>query len=328
MKDIDIVIPWVDGADRAWLKEKEKYSGDAYSDDSIVRYRDWDNLKYLFRSIDQFLPFVRKVHFVTWGHIPYFLNVNCKKLNIVKHSDYIPKEYLPTFSSHVIELNLHRIPDLAEHFIYLNDDMFFLKPQQKEFYFKDNLPVDLCMEIPHQFFSGQIDYIIGSNLAVINENFDKKTAIAKNKSKWYSLKLGKVALKNMYMRPFATFCGFYNHHVASPYLKSTFETVWQTVPDVMDKTCRDKFRQSENVNQWLFRYWQFASGTFSPTKQAKGKLFTIGKDDVQIKDAIVSRRYNCICLSDDDKNIDFEVEKHNINKLLEGILPDKSSFEV
>ena len=26
-----------------------------------------------------------------------------------KHEDYIPKQYLPTFSSHPIELNMHRI---------------------------------------------------------------------------------------------------------------------------------------------------------------------------------------------------------------------------
>ena len=32
--------------------------------------------------------------------------------------DFIPEEYLPTFSSHVIEWNLHRIPDLFDNFVY------------------------------------------------------------------------------------------------------------------------------------------------------------------------------------------------------------------
>ena len=50
------------------------------------------------------------------------------KLHIVNHRDFIPEEYLPTFSSHAIELNMHRIPDLAEHFLYFNDDVYLMKP--------------------------------------------------------------------------------------------------------------------------------------------------------------------------------------------------------
>lgn len=33
------------------------------------RYRDWDNLQYWFRGVEKFAPWVRKIHFVTWGHL-------------------------------------------------------------------------------------------------------------------------------------------------------------------------------------------------------------------------------------------------------------------
>ena len=327
-EQIDIVIPWVDGSDPEWQAQKALYTGKHSGDDSVLRYRDWDNLQYVFRGIEEFLPWVRKVHFVTWGHLPSWLNVNSPKLNIVKHTDYIPEKYLPTFSSHVIELNFHLIEDLSEQFIYINDDFFFLKPLKPEFFFKNGLPVDCCMEIPHQFFCGQIDHIIGENLAVINSKFPKRATILKQWKKWFSLKQGKATLKNLYMMPFACFCGFYNPHVAASYLKSTWKEVWESVPQVLDKTSSDRIRAGENVNQWLFRYWQFVTGKYSPSKLNRGRFFSIGRDDEQIEKAILSRTYPMVCLSDDDINLDFETEKEKIKGYLETILPNKSSFEI
>ena len=57
-----------------------------------------------------------------------WLNTKHPKLNIVCHEDFIPQKFLPTFNSHTIEWNFHRIPGLTEQFVYFNDDMFLLKP--------------------------------------------------------------------------------------------------------------------------------------------------------------------------------------------------------
>ena len=75
MKDsdqIDIVIPWVDGSDPEWQQEYRKYAALEMGRDNNteIRYRDWDNLQYLFRGIEKFAPWVRKVHFVTTGQKP------------------------------------------------------------------------------------------------------------------------------------------------------------------------------------------------------------------------------------------------------------------
>ena len=175
--DIDIVILWVDGSDPAWLEEKSKYTPPAAKDsNSANRYRDWGLLPYWFRCIEKHAPWVRKVHFVTWGHVPAFLNLNAPKLHVVKHTDFIPAEYLPTFSSHAIEMNIHRIPDLAEHFIYFNDDMFLLRPMTEEDFFRNGFPCTCGREVPWAF-NGNVgiwEHAVANNLGFINKHFSKR----------------------------------------------------------------------------------------------------------------------------------------------------------
>lgn len=87
---IDFVIPWVDGTDLEWINEKNKYLPEDQKklSTSEERYRSWDNLQYWFRGVEKFAPWVNHIYFVTWGHIPKWLNVSHEKLVIVKHQDY------------------------------------------------------------------------------------------------------------------------------------------------------------------------------------------------------------------------------------------------
>ena len=122
---IDFVLLWVDGNDPAWRKEKAKYSPESALADAEERYRDWGLLPFLFRGMEKFAPWFRKIHFVTWGHLPEWLNTENEKLHIVRHEDYLPKEALPLFNSSALEIGLHRIPGLSDKFVYFNDDTFF-----------------------------------------------------------------------------------------------------------------------------------------------------------------------------------------------------------
>ena len=325
---IDLVLPWVDGCDHEWQKQKSKYDSSVEENSGGAnRYRDWDMLIYLFRGIEKFLPWVRKVHFITCGHLPDWLNTGCEKLNIVKHNDYIPDKYLPTFSSHPIELNMFRIDDLTEQFIYLNDDTFFTGPLEEKDFFVNGLPKDCALVAVHQFKKEIVDHIIANDLGVINENFNKFKSIFKNITKWFSLKYGKVLIKNLYFLPTGNFVGFELKHIPQAYLKSTLKEVWEKEYEVLDRTSSNKFRSRSDVNQWLFRYWQIASGNFVPEKTNKGKFFIIGKDDGDIKQAIIQQKYKMICLSDDIIDIDFESEKKKICSWFDEILPNKSMFE-
>ena len=175
MEKIDFVIIWVDGGDPEWQAEKSKYQSDTENTDTrSIRYRDWDNLQYWFRAVEKYAPWVNKIHFVTWGHLPSWLDTTNPKLNIVNHKDYIPPEYLPTFSSHTIELNLHRIEGLAEQFVYFNDDMFLNKPVRPDDFFKNGLPCDTADVHCIYFANDSAGHFHGADIEVINP--DKEIA--------------------------------------------------------------------------------------------------------------------------------------------------------
>ena len=61
-------------------RKKAKYSHNPKGN-GVNRYRDWNNLRYWFRGVEKFAPWVRKIHFVTWGHIPDWLDTTNPKIN-------------------------------------------------------------------------------------------------------------------------------------------------------------------------------------------------------------------------------------------------------
>ncbi len=126
---IDVVYTWVDGDDEAWQRQKECFSSDvgAAVPDRVVsqeRFRNIDELKYSLRSLELFAPWVRKVHIVTADQCPPWLDVSHPKVNLVSHREiYADETWLPTFNSSSIETQLHHVPDLADKFLYFNDDV-------------------------------------------------------------------------------------------------------------------------------------------------------------------------------------------------------------
>ncbi len=119
----------MDGSDPDWLAQRREYQpGRGELTPGESRYRDWDNLQYWFRGVEKFAPWVNKIYFVTWGHVPKWLNTAHEKIQIVKHEDFMAPAYLPTFNINSIELNLHRIKGLSEHFVFLMMICFSLIP--------------------------------------------------------------------------------------------------------------------------------------------------------------------------------------------------------
>lgn len=336
---IDFVITWVDGSDPIWRKEKEKYQIAELGDAKESRYRDWGTLRYWFRGVEKFAPWVNKIFFVTCGHLPEWLNKDNPKLRIVKHSDYIPKEYLPTFSSRPIDMNFHRIEDLSEHFVYFNDDMFLMQPTQPSVFFKKGLPCDSAIiDIPRistkdrdgKTRTGDSIYladVIGA--AVVNNYFNKKRSIRKNFFKWYNFKYGTWMFKTLMLAPWKQFPSFRLTHVPYSYLKSTYCEVWEKEPDLLSSVSSHRFRKNNDVNHWIFTYWQFAKGTFSPRKYAAAKYCYIKNEgnDLLYQD-IKKQSYKMMCLNDEFTADNFEEESQKLINAFECILPDKSSFEV
>ena len=253
MEKIDFVVLWVEGSDKEWLKEKNKYSNEKIDIvNDAKRYRDYELLKYWFRGVELFAPWVNKIHLVTYGHLPRWLDVTNPKLNIVKHDDFIPKEYLPTFNSHTIELNLHRIHGLSEHFVYFNDDMLIINKVSPEYFFKKGLPCDSWQEdilVLDKTSDLNFSHILVNNLKVINSNFNKRKSIKNNFFKWLNFKNGKGNLKNLLLFGWKNIAGFYNYHMPSSFLKSTFVEVWKKEYTILNNSCITKFRDDNDVNQ-------------------------------------------------------------------------------
>lgn len=325
---IDIVIPWVDGDDPEWLREKMHYSTLVEGDKRENRYRDWDILRYVFRSIEENLPWIRTVHFITCGQRPYWLDISCPKLHLVNHKDYIPDKYLPTFSSHPIELNINRIPELSEHFIYANDDTYFLQPLQPLDFFQNGLPMDSSIENIMVFRPDSVDQLVANNLTIINKHFDKRECLKRNWRKWYSFKYRLLTIKNLYLLPIKNFSSFNNPHIPNAFLKTVLNEVWEEEYEILDMTSSHRFRHKDDVNQWLFRYWQLASGRFLPCKPHRGIALSIGEKDQEIRAAITGNNYQMLCLHDKLLDIDFVKEKEFLQNLFLQKFPNKSSFEL
>lgn len=327
---IDFVIIWVDGSDKEWRKEKNKYAG--IPDDAIngeIRYRDWDILKYWFRSVEKFAPWVNNVFFVTCGHYPKWLNLNCPKLKFVKHEDYIPSEFLPTFSSHTIELNLHRIKGLSEKFVYFNDDMFLTNYVEKTDFFENNLPKRHVGETISNGEDYVMPYVNMTNTMIANNNFDKRKVIKHTWKKYFSYKYGiSNNIRKLCLLPFKYFSSFTDPHLPSPMLKSTFEEVWTKEDKFLKKVSSDKFRQPVAANQWLFKIWDICKGNYCPENYKECKYVGVTGDNYKsVADDLRKQKYKQMCLNDVDTKADFEKIKKEMNEAFESILPEKSAFE-
>jgi len=333
-EEIDFVLAWVDGNDKEWQKDFQKYKQEK-GDKRTARFRDWDNLQYLFRAFEEFTPWVHKIYFITYGHLPKWLNTNHPKLVIVNHKDYMDEKNLPVFNSHPIEINMHRIQGLSEKFVYFNDDTFILQPLHKNIFFKKNLPVNMAVStIMH---NGDLAHIILNNIITINKYTKKRKfkIIFSSPFKWFHPLYGLKMLNTILLLFWSRFTGFKNYHHPQPFLKNTFKELWNKEEILLNKVSASKIRNNSDVNQYLFRYWQFITGNFYPdslkntNKKRKYKDIKNKESANNIANDISSKKFQMYCPNDaliDNK--DFIFCKHKINEALDNILPNKSSFEI
>ena len=330
-EEIDFVVTWVDGEDEVWQDTKKKYSAHSDYGDRPERYRNWGWMRYWFRGVEKYAPWVRKIHFVTWGHLPGWLETDHPKLHIVQHEDFLPQELLPVFNSSLIERYLHRIPGLAEKFVLFNDDMFLNQPVEEEDFFQNGLPCYEALEavIRASDVNEIYSHIMLNNISVINARFSKRNVVRKNFFKWFNLRYGPEVFRNICLAPWNTFQNITNSHLPVPFLKSTFYDVWKSEPEILDATCSHQFRSITDVNQYLFRYWDIMRGKFVPKKR-DGKAYHIGTghDDYRaVTEAIRLAKGKMICINDTPSIADFEKTVSEIHKAFESRYPDKSMFE-
>ena len=325
---IDIVITWVNGSDPVWAADYkrtlEQLTGEIVDASIEKRYNDNGVLKYLLRSIEKNCSWVNKIYFVTYGHLPEWLEVNNDKLVIVNHKDFIPTKYLPTFNSATINLNLHRIKGLSEQFIYANDDMIFLKKCNESDFFKNNLPCDCAIQDVIGSYKNDCFYhMILNDLTLLNSISKKRQNIKKNFCKWFNLKYGSAAfMKNVCLSRFNLYTGFFEPHTPAPYLKSNYEQIWEKFSNELNTSCCKKFRSNDCNTENLARWYAIGNGKFVPTARNKNGYYTF-MSDRKLDSVIAKQKYKMICI-----NYDSSPERNNsVLKMLDSIFPDKSIYE-
>lgn len=325
---IDFVVTWVDGNDPKWKLEKEKHFFNINQTlNSDARFRDWDIFKYWFRAVEKYVPWVNKIFLITEGHIPDWLNLEHPKLVHIKHSDYIDSQYLPTFNSNVIELNILNITNLSDKFVLFNDDMFINSSVSQEDFFINNLPRDCGIFSPIVPNAGGIASMVLNNLEIINKYFNQRDVLKKNFRKFFNLKYKKHLVKNFCTLPWKPILGFYDNHIPISYSKSYFDKVWNLEEKEIRKTCSHRFRQKDDITHWLVRYFQLCEGHFEPRDPDFGVHYDIQKDFERILADIKEQKHKVICLNDGNDINNFDELKANLLDVFEQQYNEKSKFE-
>lgn len=338
---IDFVVTWVNVLDEEWneayRQKKEEYCTRTDRDKTLradgrkERYRDWGLLKYWFRGVEKHAPWVRKVHFVTYGQLPEWLEKENPKLHVVRHEDYVPKEYLPTFNSNVLELYLHKIEGLSERFVYFNDDMFLVGKTAPEDFFRKGKPCDMLAFQPVVANPSNpiMSQTLLNNSLVLSKYFTKRENVKRQPGKYF--KIGYPPLYfwyNLLELSFPRYTGFYTVHGPSPFCKSAFTEVWEKEGELLRQVSLNRFRSAGDVTQYLFREWQKLSGNFEPVNLHRFfEYHEIGDNNKRLLKAMKEQKHRVLCINDGFISRDEQAVQSELCAAFERILPERSSFE-
>ncbi|MCD4526707.1 stealth conserved region 3 domain-containing protein [Nocardioides sp. cx-173] len=240
---VDVVYTWVDGSDPEWDAGRRRRLAES-TDEAVqspaasgqARYLERGELRASMRSVHLFAPWVRRIHLVTAGQVPAWLDTEHPMVRVVDHRELLPPEALPTFSSHAIETALHRIDGLAEHFLYLNDDMVLGRPTRPERWFS---PAGACAVFPS---SGVLGLPGQDDLPYLHA--------AANNRRLLQEAFGVTTTRTLLHAPYA-------HRV------SVLEEITERFADAVGATARSPFRSETDVSllSSLAQHYGLITGT-------------------------------------------------------------------
>lgn len=311
---IDVVYTWVDGADPAWLASKRealaRLGAEEPADeaDDVARFRSHDELKYSLRSLEMYAPWVRKVHLVTAGQRPEWLNDQHPKINLVDHRDiFADPTVLPVFNSHAIESQLHRVPALAERYLYLNDDVFFGRPVTKDLFYHGN---------------GLAKFFLSTAMVGLGPRHEADTAFVH-------------AAKNNRMLLGDTFGRTVTHlfqHAPHPQLRSVLEQMEGAHADEFARVAASVFRSPDDLSiaSALHHYYAYSLGRAVPGR-LEYLYLDLGHPGAarRLERLLRSKTFDVFCMNDTPAPGDREAGRSRaLGEFLERYFPLKSSFEV
>ncbi|GKT02771.1 Stealth CR1 domain-containing protein [Furfurilactobacillus entadae] len=325
---VDFVITWVNQNDQEWQKKYNKYSQRNKDPESTIRYRDYGTLKYLFRSIQKYAPWVHHVYVVTDCQVPDFLKEDYEGVTIIDHKEIIDADVLPTFNSNVIDLFLAKIPNLSEHFVYFNDDMFLNKATNITDFFDDNGNARDILGLNVIMPTGIFDHTYVNNMAVINDAFKKKAFLKENWRLLFNIKYGKwnfVSLLLMWIPRFSRFC---DPHTPISFKKSQINDLNRRYPEIIENTKENRFRSTSDFSIWIYRYYAMLMGKFAPRAIKFGQHYALNEYQ-QIEKDILNGKHALININDADNltSDEYTTAISSITLAFEKHLFEKSKYE-
>ena len=314
---IDVVYLWVNSNDKKW-QNKRRNSFDIFlknDKDNIAlyantdgRFRDNGELIFNLRCLENFFPKHGHVYIVTDEQRPAWLSQN-KNVTIIDHKDIIPNKVNSIFASANIESYIHHIPNLSENFFYLNDDIFFGMPVDKQWWFDKELKYFYDNE-PHDEYS-EFQSLL---LSPINASIQSKLWL---KEKYKNYKHQNIALA----------------HAPRPYKKSLLFKIEREAIDLFNKVRSTNFRSWKKpavlvdfVPRWLEHHG------YAKIKQMHTLYIESGSNDIETKLDQLTQEFGKIpffCINDTCDNAEASDKRLLLVKeKLQKILPKKSSFEI
>lgn len=313
--DVDYVFTWVNSDDEDWKKMYNEFNPVKKTDaNSISRFLSRDELMFSLRAIEEYAPWVRKIHVVSNCKPPKWLDVNNVKINWVDHSEIFDEDCLPTFSSHSIEATIHKIKELSNHFIYSNDDFILSRPVSKNDFFEPN-----------------------GNCKIKFEKWGNVNGIVKKGDPDYLNAARNCQLlleKEFGVKPSQLHC-----HAPQAMRVDILSEMEGKYSISFDKTRKNKFRDVSDiaVTGFLFHHYAYLSGRgvkdYTPTMLIQRNHNYIERFEKilnQKNKTIFSNngRYLSFCVNDGaDSHLD-EKWNVNLNKFLDDYLSNKSQFEL
>lgn len=310
--DVDMVYLWVDGSDPSWRAKKAAISGEAILHDNDGtdcdgRYVDNDELRYSLRSVELYAPWIRRIYIVTDNQLPLWLDTSNPRIRIVDHSEILPPEALPTFNSTVIEHALHRIPGLAEHFLYANDDMFFNRPVQPEnFFTADGRPIARMNRRPMRKLT----------------LFLKEKLLGKPVSN-YNLTIQNSA--GLVERKYGRYFGAKTHHNIDAYRRSDYEHAYVVFKEEIDAVMCNHLRSDSDIQRNLYSYVAIAEGHAKLEYVSQRTSFRLHIDKPERYEKL--ERYNPMLFCLNDSQYVKPEQRLLVARFLKRRFPQPSSFE-
>jgi hypothetical protein len=310
---IDVVYTWVDGADPAWRARRDaalaKRDGEHHAlASNESRYTDHGELRYSMRSLWSYAPWFRRVYLVTDDQVPDWLNTDHPRLRVVSHKELFgDRGVLPTFNSHAIESQLHRLPGLSNRFLYINDDVMFARPLGPETFFDP---------VGHSHFFRSPATVDTAGPGAGDTPVEHA---ARNNRRLLQERFGRINVNKM-------------KHAAHALQREVLAEIAEASPESVEATASHQFRHPDDLSMTssLHHYWAYLSGRAAPWPLA---LFyadlTMPSTPIRLRELLRSRDRDMLCLNDTDGT---EAERHLRDQVcrqfFEAYFPVPSPFEL